>query len=158
MTTTELLSRQAAAEWLAQHLRDKNPEQWGLWLRNNANSARRATYRIPTEQIGRGTFYNLEELAKFVEFERGRQLGSIKLRGRAAEVARAFGLGSTRGSTTGRQLLVTAIDPQFDEVSGKTYVRLVTDGPLMVYRLEVAQARQIAMELLEAVSVCEGAK
>lgn len=157
MTTTDLLSRQVAAEWLTERLTDKNAEQWALWLRNNANQARHATYRIPTESIGRGTFYNIEELTKFVEFERGRQLGSIKLKGRAAEVARAFGLGSTSGSTTGRELLISAIDPQFDEVSGKTLVRMVTDSPLMVYRLEVSQAKKIAAELLEAVAVCEGA-
>ena len=83
---TELFSRSVAAEWLAQRLPEKTPEQWALWLRNNANTARRAVYRVPVETLGRGSFYLPEELKKFVEFEKSRQLGAIKLTGRAAEM------------------------------------------------------------------------
>jgi len=156
MTATELLSRQASAEWLAQQLPDKNAAQWALWLRNNSNSARRAVYRVPVEQVGRSAFYQPDELRKFVEFEKQRQLGTLKLTGRAAEVMRAYGIGSSGGSTTGRKLNVTAINPQIDEATGKPYIQFITGDPLMVYRLEPGDAKNIARDLIEAIRVTLG--
>ncbi len=156
--TDELLGNSAAAQFLHEQIADRTPEQWALWLQNNRNQARRVSYRIPFERMAGGVFYLREELANFVEWEKSRQLGTIKLTGRAAEVIRAFGIGTTGGSTTGRKLNVTGITPQINEATGNPFVQVVTDDPLMVYRLELDEARQITADLLEAIAVCERAK
>ena len=153
----ELLNNNVAATVLSELLNDKTPEQWAVWLQNNRNQSRRVPYRIPFERMAGGIFYHREELAKFAEWEKSRQLGTIKLTGRAAEVVRAFGIGKSGGSTTGRKLNITGINPQIDDVTGKPYVQLITDDPLMVYRLEVSEARSLANELGEVVEVCERA-
>lgn len=147
MATNELLSTQAAAEYLSLHLSGKSTEQWALWLRNNRNQARRAIYRVKSEQMGRMAVYAPDELAAFVEFERSRNLGTIKLTGRAVEVMRAYGLGESTGSTTGRKLTVTSVNLQIDNITQKAYVQVITSEPLMVYRLEPEQAIQIGAEL-----------
>lgn len=153
--TEELLSNSFAAQVLNELLPGKTVQQWELWLQNNRNQSRRVSYRIPFVRMAGGVFYLREELAKFVEWEQSRQLGSIKLTGRAAEVVRAFGIGSASGSTTGRKLKVTDINPQIDDSTGKPFIRLVFDDPLMVYRIEVDAAQLIAQELIEAINVCE---
>jgi len=153
--TEELLSNSVTAQTLFEALPDKTLEQWTLWLQNNRNPARRTPYRIPYVKMGGGVFYRTEELEKFVEWEKARRLGSIKLTGRAAEALRAFGIGEAGGGTTGRKLNVTGINPQVDSVSGLPYVQIITSDPLMVYRVEVEQAREIVRELSEAITVCE---
>jgi hypothetical protein len=155
MSNEELLSTAAAAEYLSQHLPDKSPEQWALWLRNNRNHSRKAVYRVKAQQLGRMAVYTPDELVKFVEFEKQRQLGTIKLTGRAAEVMRAYGIGEAGGGTTGRTMNVTAINLQNDPVTGKPYIALVLNEPLMVYRLEVDQARSVSKELAELVAAAE---
>lgn len=101
------LNRKRAAEWLAQQLGDKDADQWKLWLRNNANTARKAVYRVETSTVGRSTFYSLDELARFLDWEKSRRIGEMKLDGRALEVMQAFGIGDPNVSgTTGRKLEV----------------------------------------------------
>lgn len=151
----ELIKNDLAAQVLYELLGDRTREQWVLWLQNNRNPRRRATYRIPFERIGGSVFYRRDELSKFSEFEKQRQLGTIKLTGRAAEVMRAFGIGEAGGGTTGRAMNVTAINLQTDPVTGKPYIALVLDEPLMVYRLDIDKARGIARELGELVSAAE---
>lgn len=153
--TDELLSNSVTAQTLFEALPDKTLEQWTLWLQNNRNPARRTPYRIPYVKMGGGVFYRTEELEKYVEWEKARRLGSFKLSGRAAEALRAFGIGEAGGGTTGRKLNITTINPQVDSTSGLLYVQVITNEPLMVYRIEVDQAREIVRELTEAVAVCE---
>lgn len=148
MTTTELLSRQAAAEWLAQQLQDKSVEQWALFLRNNANNARRAVYRLPVEQIGRSSFYQPDELSKFVQFEQGRQLGTLKLSGRAAQAMQAFGIGQDGGSTKGRKWKGGSANLAND--NGGVFVQAVISEPLTVFAMTAAQAIEFGKELIEA--------
>lgn len=158
MDTHNLLSRSAAAEWLALQLTDKGAEQWALFLRNNANHARRAFYRIPVVPVGRNAFYELPELGKFVEFEKSRQLGELKLTGRAAEALCAFGVGTASGSTTGRKIQLTAITPQTDSVTGARFVQIIMDDPLRVYRVDVAEAKGIVRQLMAAIVELEEEK
>jgi len=153
----ELFSTNAAAEFLNEQVPERSVTGWALWLRNNRNNSRRVVMRIPFERLGGGAFYRRDDLASYVAWEKSRQVGRLKLTGRAAEVMRAYGIGSASGSTTGRKLRVTAIDPKVDEASGMPYVQIITDDPLMVYRLEVLEAKSIAGELLEAIDVCERA-
>lgn len=144
--TTELLSRQAAAEWLAQQFPDKRPDQWALWLRNNANAARPAVYRVAVEQVGRGSFYRQEELERFAVWERSRQTGQLSPR--AMEALRAVGFNERGGSSTGRRFDVSSISRQYDEATGTPFVQLMVTNPhLLVYRLPVEQALEIADQL-----------
>lgn len=149
MTTTELLSRQAAAEWLAQQLQDKNAEQWALFLRNNANNARRAIYRLPVEQVGRSSFYQPDELAKFVQFEQGRQLGTLKLSGRAAEVLQAFGTGTTGATANGRKWKGGAANIGLTN-GGERFIQTMINEPFLVFAMTPVQAVEFGKELIEA--------
>ena len=145
---TELFSRSVAAEWLAQRLPEKTPEQWALWLRNNANTARRAVYRVPVETLGRGSFYLPEELKKFVEFEKSRQLGAIKLTGRAAEMLQAFGTGTRHGTTHGRRWCGGTVNlAKSDEA---VFVQTIISEPLTVFAMTAEQATEFGRELIEA--------
>lgn len=143
----ELLNRQVAAEWLNQQLSEKSVEQWVLWLRNNANSARPAKFRIATVTIGRGTFYRVTDLEKFVEFEKGRQLGAVKLTGRAAEVLQAFGIGEEGSSTSGRRWKGGSANVANN---GSVFVQVIVNEPLSVFRVEPADAIAFGQELVEA--------
>ncbi|WP_305074378.1 hypothetical protein [Propionivibrio sp.] len=152
----ELLNNSMAAQTLSELLKDKTPEKWAVWLQNNRNQSRRVSYRIPFQRISGGIFYSRDELEKFVEFEKSLQLGALKLTGRVAEVVRAFGIGQG-GSNTGRKLNVTGINPQVDEATGQCFVQVVIGDPLLVFRLEVGEAKSLCRELTEAIGVCERA-
>lgn len=152
-TTEEVWSNTFTAQVLSQRLVARNVEQWTLWLRNNRNQSRQVPYRIPFVRVSNATFYRPDDIDKFVEWEKSRQLGTMKLTGRSAEVMRAFGIGGiggAGGSTTGRKLEIIGINQQFDEGNGEPYVQLVLGDPLMVYRLSSAQAAQMAADLLKA--------
>jgi hypothetical protein len=146
----ELWGNGVAAQFLSVQLPGRNAEQWELWLRNNRNQSRRAPYRIEFERISNGTYYRQSELAKFIEWEESRQLGTMKLTGRSAEVMRAYGIGTSNGSTTGRKLEIVGINRQFDQSSDQAYVQVITGDPLMVYRLPLEQARDVAEKLIAA--------
>lgn len=143
----EILNNTMTAQILSELLQDKTAEQWAVWLQNNRNQSRRVPYRIPFQRINGGIFYAREELEKFVEFEKQRTLGAIKLTGRAAEVLRAYG-----GSTNGRKLKIITIDPQADETTAQMYIQVVADDPLMVFRLELDEAQAVATKLTAAIN------
>ncbi|HRP25450.1 MAG TPA: hypothetical protein PK205_16505 [Promineifilum sp.] len=147
MSTPELLSRQAAAERLAQQLPDKNAEQWALFLRNNANTARQAFYRLPVERIGRSSFYREGELSKFIEFEKARQIGTLKLSGRAAQALQAFGIGQKGGSTKGRQWKGGSAN-LINEGESIT-VQAIINEPLTVFVMTPAEAIEFGRDLIE---------
>lgn len=144
-----LLSTNAAGDWLHEAIPGESAAYWRTSLANNRKPDRKPPHRVPFSIIGRGAFYSISDLIEFAEFEKSRRMGQMKLTGRAAEVIRAFGIGSG-GGTTGRNLKVTGITPQIDEASGKPFIQFITDDPLMVYRLELDEAKRIAKELLEA--------
>lgn len=150
----ELLNTSTAAAMLGELMTDKTPEQWMLWLQNNRNKSRRAAYRIPTEKMGGGVFYLREELCKFAEFEKSRRLGAITLTGRAAEIVHAFGIGTAGGSTTGRKMGKPNISLQIDEATRERFIQFAISNPLMVYRLELNEAKFIAQELTELLNYC----
>lgn len=156
MNEHTILNTRAAAEYLHEQIPGDSVQYWRQALINNRRSDRTPPYRVGFKTVGRAAFYTPDELANFVEFEKGRRLGTMKLTGRAAEVMRAFGIGTASGSTTGRKLTVTAITPQTDEGTGKPFIQFITDDPLMVYRLELHEAKTIARELIDAIGACDG--
>lgn len=155
--TQTLLTTQAAGDWLHEAIPDESPAYWRHVLINNRRQDRRPPHRIPFGTLGRAAVYTVEALQAFAEFEKSRRLGEMKLTGRAAEALQAFGIGTGAGSTTGRKLQLTAINPQIDEASGKPFVQLVMNDPLRVYRVEVKEAKQIARQLIDAINECEEA-
>lgn len=151
----ELIKSELAAQVLHESIPVRSRDQWALWLQNNRNPRRRATYRIPFERIGISVFYRRDELSKYSEWEKQRQLGTIKLTGRAAEVMRAYGIGEAGGGATGRKFNVSAIDLQTDPVSEKPYIALILEDPLMVFRLEIEEAIHHANKLIELAKATE---
>lgn len=148
MSQDELLSTQAAAEYLAAHVPDKDVQQWSMWLRNNRNHSRGAIYRIPSDRIGRVAVYTLEALQKFVDFEKSRLIGHIRLTNKATEIAQAFGIGNSEGSPFGRRLESAFTSLQSD--GKQSYVQMTISKPLMVYALLPDQAVTLGKELIEA--------
>ncbi|TVO60544.1 hypothetical protein [Denitromonas ohlonensis] len=139
----------AAAEYLHEQIPDETVEHWQQALINNRRTDRNPPHRIGFTMIGRGAFYTLEELARFVEFEKGRKLGTMKLSPRAMEALRAVGFNERGGSSTGRRFDVTAISRQHDEATGEIFIQLIVNNPhLLVYRLPPEQALEIAQQLI----------
>lgn len=144
----ELLSTQAAAEYLAKELPTKTEDRWALWLRNNRNQSRSAIYRIPVIHVGRPAFYNPQDLDAFIEFERRMQAGALPLSGRAKQALQAFGLGEPGSTGLGRQWKGGSANLAASE--NDALVQLVITEPLMVFALSPEQAQAIGRELLEA--------
>ena len=151
----QLYGNSQAARILSEQFPERTPEQWELWLRNNRNQVRKTVYRIDVVHISNRSFYRPQELAKFIQWEKSRRLGVMKLTGRAAEALRAYGIGTATGSTTGRKLEITGILDQTDEVTNEQFVQLIIREPLLVYRLDPEQARDIARQLLQAAGSAE---
>ena len=153
-TEETLFTTQAAAEWLEQAIPGESQRYWRNVLINNRRSDRNPPHVIPVSMMGKTALYTLEALQDFASFEKGRRLGQVKLTARAAEVVRAFGIGQG-GTSTGRKLKLSGINPQVDEATGHTFVQLIVADPLLVFRLEIDEARSLCNELLEVISVCE---
>lgn len=85
-------------------------------LTNARQVGRTQVFNLPFSKIGKVVFYEQADLVEFAEFEKTRRLGKMKLSGRAAEVMRAFGIGTSGGSSTGRKLIVTASGNRLDRV------------------------------------------
>jgi hypothetical protein len=152
----ELYSTQAAAEFLSRALPDEGDSAyWSRFLINNRRTDRSPIHRIPFSRVGKAAFYAPEELGRYVEFEKARRLGTVKLTGRAAEALLAFGIGESGGSATGRRLEVADISLQMDEATRKPFVRFVIAEPMLVYRLELSQAQSLAKRLLDAAKAGE---
>ncbi len=147
----ELLNNQCAASLLREMVTGRTTEQWLQWLQNNRNPARRSAYRIPFEKMGGAVMYRRSELAKFIEWENSRNLGAIKLTGRAAEVMQAFGIGSATGSTTGRKFQQPNISVQVDQASKEIFLQMIQPDPLLVFRLSVDEAERFAQDLADTV-------
>lgn len=154
----EVMNSNVAGDVLHELMPDKPADEWAIWLRNNRNQSRQVSYRVPFERISNGAFYRKEDLAEFAAWEKSRQLGTLKLSPRAKEALEAFGVGIATGSTTGRKLTVTGINPQVDEATGKTFIQMIFSDPLRVYRVELGQAEAVAKELNEAIQFCKRAK
>lgn len=147
--TDELLSNAVAAHVLHELLPEKTEEQWSTWLQNNRNQSRSVPYRIAFDRLAGGIFYRRDELEKFCEWEKARQLGSIKLTSRMAEALRAVGFGELGGSTRGRVFKGGAANLANDPIEG-VYVQTIINEPLLVFAMTPDQAVAFGKELLDA--------
>lgn len=144
----KLTTREAAA--VINEVVNEPDGYWEQFLINNRRPSRKINHRVPYEKRGGAILYSREDLASLIELEKSRRIGGMKLSGRAAEALRAFGVGEKGGSTTGRKLNVSAVTLQLDQATGTRFVQLVTSEPLMVYRLELSEAKALAAELADA--------
>ena len=148
-TDHDLLDTEAAGRWLSQALAIKTPAQWALWLRNNRNQSRRASYRINVQRFANKACYLPVDLERFVDWEKSRQLGTVKLSGRVVEVMRAYGMNEVGGSNYGRKLDYEVQLSAEQDNPDKQFVRLMVKRPLGVFRLEADEAETLAKELLD---------
>lgn len=144
----DLVSNSLAAQTLHQVFPDKTSEQWVLWLQNNRNQSRSVPYRIPFVRMHGGVFYEVAQLNRFADWEKSRQLGTMKLTGRAVEAMQAFGIGQAGGGSYGRKLAYSVQLGFEEDDSSKQFVRLMIERPLGVFRLEADQAEALAKELV----------
>ncbi len=145
----------AAAEHLATEL-GGSVERWTIWLANDRRRPNRAGHSAlipPLDGPGRPR-YLIAALNSFIEAERAKRARSGAPMGRMQDVMRAFGIGEEGGSRTGRRLdsVVTA---QLDEQSGEGFVQLMVTSPLMVFRLSIGEARNLAAQLTEMTADAE---
>lgn len=146
--TVELLSNSVAAATLAELSPEKTEAQWLHWLQNNRNQSRSVPYRVPFERMAGGVFYRLEELVQFLDWEKSRQLGTIKLSGRAAEAMRAFGVGEPGGGSHGRQW--KGGDANLANSQDRVSVQVIINEPLLVFSLTPEEALEFASRLVDA--------
>lgn len=149
-TTERLLDSKAAGGWLNEALPDKTPAQWALWLRNNRNQSREASYRVNARRFSGKACYLLKDLEKFVVWEKSRLLGTVKLTGRAAELMLAFGMGEAGGGNYGRKLAYSVQLAFEEDDPSKQFVRLMIERPLGVFRLDADEAEGLAKDLRSA--------
>lgn len=135
MNDDDLLSAAKMAELLADAVPDRDEAGWAQWLANNRNPARETSYRIRHERLAGRVYYRRSALNDFVDFERQRHLGTIKLTGRTAELVQALGLRQPGASGTGRPFNLTSLTHHVD-AEGREFAQLVLGNPLMVFRLE----------------------
>ena len=145
----DLLDTDAAGRRLSQALTEKTPAQWALWLRNNRNQSRHASYRISVQRFANKACYLPVDLEKFVAWEKSRQLGTVKLSGRVVEVMRAYGMDEVGGSNYGRKLDYEVQLSAEQDHPDKQFVRLMVKRPLGVFRLAADEAEALAKELLD---------
>ena len=149
----DLLDTDAAGRWLSQAMPDKTSAQWALWLRNNRNQSRQASYRIDVQRFGKKACYLPVDLERFVDWEKSRQLGTVKLSGRVVEVMRAYGINEVGGGNYGRKLDYEVQLSSEQDRPDRQFVRLMIKRPLGVFRLEADEAEALAKELLATAQV-----
>lgn len=66
MTEQLYLNRQQASEYLAQHLKDKNTQQWYQWLVRNIRQSKHV-YKLAFKEIGRQICYSESTLLAFIK-------------------------------------------------------------------------------------------
>ncbi len=146
----EFFNTQAAADFLHSALPDETAAYWSHLLINNRRNDREPLHKIPFNRIGKAVFYTREDLAAFVDWEKGRRLGTVKLSSSAVEALRAFGIGEEGGGAQGRRFKGASVNRQVASDGSGVFVQLIIDEPLMVFALTPDQAVALGMELVEA--------
>jgi hypothetical protein len=146
---TDLFNTNAAADYLADAIPGESASYWYQRLVNARRSDRQQPFAIPFSTLGKVCLYEQSDLEQFVEFEKSRRLGKVKLSGRAAEALRAFGIGEPGGSSLGRVFKGGAANPHPDNKGG-TLVQATIHEPLMVFAMTPEQAIAFGKELKEA--------
>lgn len=146
-----VLSAQEAARYLAAQL-GGDVRRWRTWLANDRRTGR-AGALPPLSGPGRSRYIQ-GGVDAYIAAGRDRYQRDQTPAGRVAEVLKAMGLGEAGGSIPGRRLSCQVLSPG-DSATGERLIRLVIAKPLLVYRLGLEQAREIADQLLCGVADSE---
>lgn len=148
---SDIFNTNAAADFLNEAVPGESASYWNQRLVNARRSDRQQPFTIPFSTVGKACFYEQSDLEQFAEFERSRQLGKVKLSGRAAEALRAFGgYPMGRAFKGGSAYLLPPSD-----ASNSVLVRLTIDEPLMVFAMTAEQAIEFGKELVEVGRVAQ---
>lgn len=143
---TNLLSNQAAAEFLNKQIPGEGEKYWIDRLNNRRRTDRPQPFDLKfTTFEGKQGFYREEDITAYIEFEKAARVGKVKLSSRAAQALHAFG-----GTAQGRQFAGAGVNLQVSNDTGKTFVQTVIREPLMVFAMTPAQAIEFGKELVEA--------
>lgn len=145
-----LLDTKAAAQYLHDQIPDESMKYWAARLNNLRRTDRPQPFALQFSKVeGKSGFYSREDLAAYVEFEKARRVGKVKLSGRAAEALRAYGIGEQGGGVHGRKLSYD-INVQVNEGDPRPYVQLIINEPFLVYRIPADELTTLVKELSEA--------
>lgn len=124
---------------------------WRVYLQNNRRPERKPAHVVPFHVVRGRPRYKRSDLDAHIAILRSNELQRGKVPGRLGDVMRAMG-----GTPTGRPFL-PHITPQIEEGEGIGFVRLQIADPLMVFRLDPEQAREVAHQLMAAADAIDRA-
>lgn len=140
----------AAAQYLHDHVPGESVKYWSLRLHNLRRSDRPQPFKLEFAKVeGKAGYYTERDLAAYVEFEKTRRLGKLKLSGRAVQAMRAFGIGEAGGGTQGRRFAGASVNLQVSNQDGKAFVQTIINEPLMVFAMTPDQAVDFGKQLIE---------
>lgn len=149
MTNVYLTS--AAAEYVHDRIAGHTVNYWSQRLINMRRKDRPQTYQMPFTMLSGAATYEQADLDNFVEFEKARRLEGKSLKGRAAEVVRAFGIGEPAGSTQGRVLKHAAANLHLMPGAAQDVaVQMIIGNPLAAWLMTAEQAIALGKELTDA--------
>lgn len=141
----------AEAEQYLQSALGEREGYWRTYLQNNRRTERNPRHHIPYQVVRGRPRYEKAHLDQHIALVREDFARRGKVAGSVHEVFKAVG-----GCPTGRPFVAT-VSPQIEEGEGIGFLQLLISEPLLVYRLDLEQARQVAAEITEAVNVLERA-
>jgi hypothetical protein len=144
-----LFNTGAAADFLNEAIPGKTPGYWRQRLINARRSDRSEAFVLPFSTVGKAVFYEEADLQQFIEFEKSRQLGKMKLSGRAAEALRAFGIGEAGGGSQGRRFKDGSVNLQATDDGSGVFVQTIISEPLMVFAMTPEQAIAFGTDLVD---------
>lgn len=144
------LDTKAAAEHLHARIPGESVKYWTARLNNLRRTDRTQPFELRFAKVeGKSGFYNRADLERYVEFEKSRRVGKVKLSSRAAEALRAFGIGEAGGTSLGRIFKGGTANPHPDN-KGSVFVQAIINEPLTVFAMTPEQAIEFGKELIEA--------
>lgn len=141
----------ADAEKYLQSALGERDGYWRVYLQNNRRPERKPKHEVPYTVVRGRPFYSRSDLDALIAHVRTQDVYRGRATVRIQEALNALG-----GTATGRPF-VASISPQIEEGKGIAFIQLVVSDPLLVFRLELDQALEVATELIEAVGVFERA-
>jgi hypothetical protein len=154
-SSTDRASCTEAADLLHTEIYERDG-YWYRFLLNNRRKDRDPPYRIPHSIVRGHISYSLDALFEFIEWERRRRLGTVKLTGQAAQLITAYGVGEAEARVV-RSQLKCSFSLHVDSRSKRRNIQLVIESPLSVFQLTLREAKLVARELDTAIRNYRGA-
>lgn len=144
------MDTKAASEYLHDRIPGESLKYWTARLNNLRRTDRPQPFELRFAKVeGKSGFYNSADVEQYVEFEKSRRVGKVKLSSRAAEALRAFGIGEPGGTSLGRTFKGGTANPHPDNKGG-VIVQTTINEPLTVFAMTPEQAIEFGKELIKA--------